>query len=393
MSKAVPIIGMGAICAAGNTIASAKKGVYAGHDNLTPLSLFDSGLKIPPLSGQVLALEENAVGPNRTAQLAYAAVREALSGLHKRKGLTLGFVVATTVGGITRSELFYKAYKTDPLKLSRAATECAGHEPAALSGFLCENFDGTGFYTLSTACSTGLHAVGLAKRLIQAKAFDLCCAVGSDALSILTIRGFSSLMLLDPTGCKPFDKNRKGTSLGEGAGAVCLASDDACKLLDVKPLAYVSGWGASADCHHMTAPHPAGLGAITAVTAALDEAAIAPADIGMIATHGTATPDNDVAEIRAMQKVFGTVPPFCSMKRSLGHTLAASGIIEAVFAVSAMKDNCVPHTAGFTDLDETIGIAPQSKQKAGIRHVLKNSFGFGGNNAAAVFSLSNEQGL
>jgi len=389
LSKAIPIVGMGAICAAGTDIAAAKRSVYEGRDNLSPLSLFDSGLKVAPLSGQVASLPHFAIGPHRTAQLAFCAVSEALSGFSDRKGLSLGFVVATTVGGMTRSELFYKAYKADPSELHQAATECAAHEPSALSGFLCETFGGLGFHTLSTACSTGLHAVGLAKRLIQNNTFDLCCAVGSDGLSLLTIRGFSSLMLLDPTGCKPFDKNRKGTSLGEGAGAICLASDKACEILNVKPLAFVCGWGASADCHHMTAPHPQGLGAQKAVRAALHEAEIPASDIGMIATHGTATPDNDAAEIGAMKKIFDKVPPFCSMKRSLGHTLAASGIIESIFAICAMKDKCVPVTAGFSESDEAIGLVPQSRENIAISHVLKNSFGFGGNNAAAIFSLSN----
>lgn len=378
---------MGAVSCAGIGIASAKAAVYEGRDCLVPLSIFESGLKIPPLSGQIANLPKEFSGPNKTARLALCAASEALAAIADRKGLSLGLVVATTVGGMTRSELFYRAYKADPSAITTASEELFGHEPTALSGFLCEKFHATGFHTLSTACSTGLHAIGMAKRLVERNVYDLCCAVGSDALSMLTIRGFSSLMLLDPTGCKPFDKRRAGTSLGEGAGAMLVASERAAETLGASPLGYVCGWGASADCHHMTAPHPAGLGAQKAVRAALDEAELTPHDIAMIASHGTATPDNDSSEITAMRQVFGEVPPVCSMKRTLGHTLAASGILEAVFALCAMQDKCVPATGGFEQIDDAIGIAPQGHGGIALRRCLKNSFGFGGNNAAAVFSV------
>jgi 3-oxoacyl-(acyl-carrier-protein) synthase len=387
----IPIIGMGAVSCAGIGVTAGKEAVFEGRDLLAPLSLFETGLKTPPLSGQVDELPNEYFAPNKTASLALCATSEALAGIadtrNRRRGLSLGFVVATTVAGMTRSELFYKAFKADPSALSTAAEELFCHEPAALSGFLCEKFKGNGFHTLSTACSTGLHAIGMAKRLVENKVYDLCCAVGSDALSLLTIRGFSSIMLIDPTGCKPFDRRRAGTSLGEGAGAMLVASEKAAESLGADPVGFVGGWGASADCHHMTAPHPQGLGAQKAVRAALDEAGIMPQDIGMIASHGTATPDNDASEMAAMKEIFGTVPPFCSMKRTLGHTLAASGILEAVFAVCAMRDGRVPHTGGFEQTDDAIGLVPQGRTGIVVRRCLKNSFGFGGNNAAAVFSL------
>jgi 3-oxoacyl-(acyl-carrier-protein) synthase len=389
----LPIIGMGAVSCAGIGVAAGEEAVYDGRDCLAPLSIFETGLKTPPLCGQVTGLAKEFSAPNKTASLAMFAVSEALSGIRDvehRKGLSLGFVVATTVAGMTRSELFYKEYKADPAALSKASEELFCHEPVALSGFLCRKFNGNGFHTLSTACSTGLHAIGMAKRLVENNVYDLCCAVGSDALSILTLRGFSSLMLIDPTGCKPFDRKRAGTSLGEGAGAMLVASQKTAESLGVRPIAFVNGWGASADCHHMTAPHPQGIGAQKAVRAALDEAGIGPQDIAMIATHGTATPDNDTSEIAAMKEVFGTVPPFCSMKRTLGHTLAASGILEAVYAVCAMRQGRLPRTGGFEQLDDAIGLAPSAGPGVASGPCLKNSFGFGGNNAAAVFSLQEE---
>jgi len=379
------------VCAAGSGVDAGCAAIYKGKDCLTPLSIFESGLKTAPLSGQVQNLRDDFKSPNRTIALAAIAASEALETFTNRKGLSFGLVFATTVGGITRSELFYKAYKADPNAVSTAAQELAYHEPCAASGWLCEKFELNGFFTVSTACSTGLHAVGMAKRLVEQNVFDACLAVGADTLSLLTIRGFSSLMLIDPSGCKPFDRRRAGTSLGEGAGAMLVASERAADALGAAPLGWISGWGASADCHHMTAPHPTGAGAQKAVQAALGEAGLAAKDIDMIASHGTATPDNDRSEISAMRAVFGEPPPFFSLKRTLGHTLAASGILEAVFAVRALKDGIVPPTAGFEVADEAIGAAPSLYRTATMRRVLKNSFGFGGNNAAAVFSLSKEQ--
>jgi 3-oxoacyl-(acyl-carrier-protein) synthase len=385
----IPIIGLGAVSAAGYGSRAAFDAVAAGRDCLTSLTLFDSALKQVPLCGQVPgdpAQLCDTTPPNRTAALALLAARESLAGLPDRGGLRLGMVLATTVGGMTRSELFYKMIKTDPATIDQAGAELAYHEPSAVAGWLARQIGACGFHTISTACSSGLHAIGMAMRLVESGRYDLCCAIGSDALSLLTVRGFASLMLIDFAGCKPFDRNRVGISLGEGAGALLLARPDTAAARVLQPLAYAAGWGASADCHHMTAPHPEGEGARRAVCTALADAGIAPAAVDLIAAHGTATPDNDLAEIRAMQKIFGTVPPFCSMKRSLGHTLAASGTLETVCAIQALQNSLIPATAGFNEPDEKIGPAPAAGGRAPLQYVLKNAFGFGGNNAAMIFS-------
>jgi 3-oxoacyl-(acyl-carrier-protein) synthase len=136
----------------------------------------------------------------------------------------------------------------------------------------------------------------------------------------------------------------------------------------------------------MTAPHPEGEGARKAIENALRDAGVSPAEIDLVVTHGTATPDNDLAEIKALTQVFDPLPAFCSMKRTLGHTLAASGALEAVFAVKALEEGAFPGTGGFEQLDEAIGIAPVTAGRGKIRNVLKNSFGFGGNNATLILS-------
>jgi 3-oxoacyl-[acyl-carrier-protein] synthase-1 len=384
---AIPVIGMGTVCSAGYGVHTGFAAVSEGKDGCVPLSVLDTGLKQTPLCGEVKERsQETLEAPNATTGFALHAAREACEKLPQNHGLRLGLVLATTVAGMTRSEQFYRTLRENADVVRQAAGILAFHEPTAVSGVVAARINACGFHTISTACSTGLHAVGMAKRLIEHDVYDLCCAVGADALSLLTVRGFARLMLIDFDGCKPFDKRRVGISLGEGAGALLLASAAAQEKLGIEPAGYVAGWGASADGYHMTAPHPEGRGARRAVEKALEEAQVAPEDIGFIAAHGTATPDNDVAEIKAMQSIFSKLPPFGSMKRSLGHTLAASGALEAVFALQAMQESIILPTAGFEQTDDAIGIAPSAKKQADMRHVLKNSFGFGGNNAAVVFS-------
>ena len=387
----IPILGIGAVCSAGYGVNTGYKAISEGIDSLSPLSLFECGLKETPPCGEVKEELVDKTVPNRTIGLAMPAVQEALAPVNNPGELRFGVVVATTVAGMTRSELFYRELRNDAGYIKNADKELAYHEPTALSSFLASNFNATGFHTISTACSSGLHAIGMAKRLIEQNRYDLCLAVGVDALSLLTIRGFASLMLIDFTGCKPFDKRRVGISLGEGAGALLLGSGKAVEQLNLTPVAAVSGWGASADCHHMTAPHPEGDGAIRATSAALKEAGITPAEISMIAAHGTGTPNNDLSEIKAMQALFDPMPPFCSMKRTLGHTLAASGALEAVFAACALNDNKVPATAGFEIPDKAVGAEPSPGEEKELKHILKNSFGFGGNNAAVVISEWKEE--
>jgi 3-oxoacyl-(acyl-carrier-protein) synthase len=309
-----------------------------------------------------------------------------MGGLTLPRSFRLGVVTATTVAGITRSELFYRNQLTDPTVLRHAATELAFHEPTALTGTIVRECNGLGGYSLSTACSTGVHAIGMAMRLIERGYFDGCVAVGSDALAILTIRGFASLTLLDAQGCRPFDAQRAGISLGEGAGALLLMSSRAAKNLGMTPLAMLSGWGASADCHHMTAPHPGGEGALKAMRMALSAGGVSEEQVDLIISHGTATPDNDAAEIGALKQLFTTPPPFCSLKRTLGHTLAASGVLETVLGIRAMQSNHIPPTAGFTMVDESIGLAPSPAKSQRIEVIVKNAFGFGGNNASLLIT-------
>lgn len=386
----VPIISYGAICSAGETVAKGFEKVRHGTDCLRPLRGLQTGLEKPPLCAQLSQTAENDIrnspAPNRSAALAHEALSQALDGIDFGKSFRTGIVFATTVAGMTRSEQWYRETVNDEAVLSDASSHLAYHEPTAIAGYLAARFGIQGVHTLSTACSTGLHAIGMAKRLVERGTYDICVAVGTDALSILTVRGFAGLLLLDPQGCRPFDAHRAGISLGEGAGAMVLVSEEVLSKTGMQPKAFAAGWGASADSYHMTAPHPQGNGAKMAVAQALADATLDESVVDCIAAHGTGTPDNDSAEIAAMRSIFSSLPPFFSIKRTIGHTLAASGILEAIFSVCALEKGAIPATGGFSTTDESIGAAPASAQEKELRCILKNSFGFGGNNAALLLT-------
>lgn len=385
----VYIAGTGVICSAGYGTDVGFSAVRSGLDYLKPFLPAELHSPVIPLCATIecdLDLLAGREGLFRSLALATVATDEAMSPLADTGGMRIGVVAATTVGGISQTEKAYRLYRHDTSAVTSLAIDSAVHEPSVLSADLCRRIGGCGFHTVSTACSSGLHAAGLAKRLIEREYYDACLAVGADAHSITTIKGFGSLTLLDPSGCRPFDKNRAGISLGEGAGALLLVSEKAVERCSRPPRAVFRGWGASSDCYHMTAPHPDGNGARAAIEAALTEAEISPDTIDCIVSHGTGTPDNDKAEIATLKSLFSPLPPFCSMKRTLGHTLAASGILETALAVEMMHESFIPPTAGFSEIDEQIGVAPATSHTRSIRHILKNAFGFGGNNAAVIIS-------
>jgi 3-oxoacyl-(acyl-carrier-protein) synthase len=242
--------------------------------------------------------------------------------------------------------------------------------------------------TVSTACSAGAMAIAAAAELILAGEADLMLAGGSDSLCRLTLNGFGSLLLLDPSGCRPFDARRAGISLGEGAAMLVLETEETARARGARILARLTGWGASCDAWHATAPHPEGRGAFAAMQKALERAGLQPADIDFVCAHGTGTPDNDAMEAKALKRLWGDgLPPVASTKRFFGHTLAASGAIKAVICIQALQEQHIPANLGFEQPDPGLGLEPVRQfQPRNLSHLLSNSFGFGGNNVVLVLS-------
>lgn len=393
MSARFPVItGQGVIAAPGTTVEEIWRAVASGACGLRPLSLFTS-----PRYGQIpvgeIPFDLQALGApqrgSRSDKLAWLAVRDAVraAGLDLgRAGDRTGVVLGCSVGGSYDSEKFLVTL----LKKGRMRP-CATrfHECSAPVDLVANSFGCYGpSFAISTACSSGGLAIATAADLIQSGAADVVITGGTDSLSRTTWAGFHSLLLVDAEGCRPFDVERGGMSFGEGAAALVLESEAHARERGATILARLTGWGASCDAYHATAPHPDGQGAVAAMQAALRRANLRPHDIHYINAHGTGTRDNDLTEARAMQAVFGTrVPPFSSTKRVFGHALAASGALEAVVCIEALRHQQQPGNPGFRQRDSAIGLSPVERTRAArLTHVMSNSFGFGGNNAAVVFS-------
>jgi 3-oxoacyl-[acyl-carrier-protein] synthase I len=386
------ITGLGIVAATGCGVGATWTAIRGGKSGLKPLTLFAS-----PRYGQILAGEAQSdltslgapAHGSRSDQLGWLAAREAIGSAEidfKTCAERAGVVLGCSVGGSFDSERFL----TTLIKRGKMrARPTRFHECVSVVDLIADEFGLFGpSMAVATACSSGALAIATAAEMIQASEADVMLAGGADSLSRMTWGGFHSLLLVDAAGCRPFDTGRAGTSLGEGAGVLVLEAEEFARRRGATILARLSGWGASCDAHHATAPHPEGAGAVTAMQSALRRAGLESSAINYVNAHGTGTRDNDLAESKALKTVFGDhVPPVSSTKRFFGHALAASGAIEAVVCVEALRRQEIPPNPGFTTLDPAIGLEPVTTlRSAPLMHVMSNSFGFGGNNAVLIFS-------
>lgn len=388
--RRIVVTGLGIISAAGCGVGEVWQTVRNGVSGLRPLTLFPSPRYGHVPVGQVTANVDRLAGKvrgSRSDKLAWIAAREAVAEAGGRLPADrLGVVLGATVGGMLGTEKFV----ADRLQHKRASYGVLRfHECGTSVDLIARELGAQGpVLTFSTACSGGAMAIGVAGELIANGEADMVLAGGCDSLCRLTLNGFGSLLLLDPQGCRPFDAARAGICLGEGAAVLVLEAEDTARARGAKALALLSGWGSSCDAFHATGPHPEGTGALAAMQGALKSAQLMPTEISYINAHGTGTRDNDLMEGKALRQLFNqTPPPVSSTKRCFGHTLGASGAIKAVVCVRALQEQILPPSVGFGATDPEIGIEPiREGRKATIRHVLSNSFGFGGNNVALVLS-------
>ena len=393
MAARSPVItGLGIVAAPGCGIDAVWNAIRSGASGLKCLSLFPSRrygqVPVGEVQHNLIALGA-PMHASRSDRLGWLAAREAilsstvaLPTCAERAGVLLG----CSVGGSFDSERFL----TTLMKRGQMrARPTRFHECVSVVDLIADEFGLLGpSLAVATACSSGALAIATAAELIQAGEADVMVAGGADSLSRMTWGGFHSLLLIDAAGCRPFDASRAGTSLGEGAGVLVLEAEEFARRRGATVLARLNGWGASCDAHHATAPHPEGVGATTAMQAALRRAGLEPSAIDYVNAHGTGTRDNDLAESKALRAVFGNrLPPVSSTKRFFGHALAASGAIEAVVCIEALRHQELPPNPGFSTIDPAIGLEPIARlQRATLTHVMSNSFGFGGNNVVLIFS-------
>lgn len=385
--SSILITGMGVVSATGTGLEASLRSMAAGERNVDPLTLFDSPVQLP-------VFEVRGVPPRqtpdrmRTMDLLELALEEALAqaNLSSNSGLRIGVALGTTVACQLNDLDFYSTWRK---------TGCApmGSVDGYLRGNLAEavaaklGADGPALVVVN-ACSSGTDAIGAAMSWLNAGLCDIAIAGGADELNRIPLAGFKALGVASDEPCAPFDANRKGLNLGEGAGVLVLETAESAVRRGVKSSVRVCGYGSSSDAYHLTAPHPEGEGLIRAINAALKQAAIQPSDIAFVNAHGTSTPDNDQVEGRALLKVFGPDIKVLSTKGYTGHTLGAAGGIEAVFTAAGLSNGWIPGSAGFQTLDEKIGLFPTlGNTEISGRYALSTSLAFGGNNAALVIGL------
>lgn len=327
---------------------------------------------------------------SRTALLSAIAAKEALqnAGIESLKGLRCGFISANTVGGMDKTEDFFADFLSNSQK--GRLRNLVNHECGAATELVADVL-GIKHYvsTISTACSSSANSIFFGARLIKQNQLDLVIAGGTDALTRFTLNGFNTLMILDQQYCQPFDENRRGLNLGEGAGYVVLVSEKLANSLNKKPVAVLSGYCNANDAYHQTASSPDGTGSYLAMKGALELSGINPADIDYINLHGTGTQNNDIAEGTAIKLLFeGRYPKMSSTKSFTGHTLGASGGIEAVFSVLALQHGLIYPNLRFETQMVSLPFKPETVFSKGekVNHVLSNSFGFGGNCSSLIFS-------
>lgn len=388
-------MGLGCVSAIGNTVTENFNSLQKSISGIASLTLFESIHKNNLLVGEV-KLSSNELAANtglsknnsRTTLLGALAAKEALAHANLKKIWRTGLISATTVGGMDRTENFMEDFLQD--ETSGDLNEVRHHECGSSTEQIAELLGVRDFIsTINTACSSSVNSIMLAARLIKQDKLDVVVAGGTDALTKFTLNGFNTLMILDKNHCRPFDSNRQGLNLGEGAGYVVLVSDRIMKEEQLKSLALVSGYANTNDAFHQTASSPEGRGSYQAMTEALAMANLQPSDINYINLHGTGTLNNDGSEGTAVQRLFGdNVPAASSTKAYTGHTLGASGGVEAIYSILALQHKCVFPNLRFETKIPELNFTPQKEFQQGlsINHVLSNSFGFGGNCSSIIFS-------
>ena len=379
---------MGIISPLGTGLAKTLTALREARDCVRPVTAFDTTSCRSKTAGQVIELRgdggRKAKGLHRASHMMIHAVREAVAG-------DPGFapelmVIGTTSGGMSFGEQFYRA-QVEKRRLRERAALLANYPPqkAALDAMQAGGFRAP-LRIIANACASGTNAVGHAFRLVRAGLHRRVLCGGYDVISELVFTGFDSLQAATPDKVRPFDKGRSGLVLGEGAAVLALEDLDSARQRGAPILAEVTGYGISTDNHHLTQPHPSGIGPELAMRRALDDAALTPGEVDYINAHGTATTFNDASEGLAIAKVFGARVPVSSTKGMMGHSLGAAGAVEAVFSVLAIRHGFLPPNINYRDADSAweLNIVANAAREARVGCAVSNSFGFGGTNATIV---------
>ncbi len=404
------ITGMGVICPCGNDLETAWSAIVAGKSGIGPITHFDAAAHDSRIAGEVRNFDPKAWLGGRRSREAHTFIHYTLAAAKmavdhagfaptEAEKLRTATIVGVGFGGIGMIE------EGDRLLLAKGPRRISPYFIPAIIGNLAAGqvtmafgLKGPSFATTS-ACASGAHAIGEGFLGIAHGVYDACIAGGAEAaITELAIAGFNQMRALSvhndepQRASRPFDRNRDGFVIAEGAAIVVMEEHDAARARGAEILAEVVGYGATSDAHHITQPPEQGEGAQRAMRAALDVARLAPDSVGYINAHGTATPTGDLSELQAIRHVFGDTATkgklrISSTKSITGHLLGAAGALETVLSVMAIQRGCAPPTINLDDpMVESVGmnLVPHEAQSCDLSVAMNNSFGFGGSNACLV---------
>lgn len=394
----VVITGAGIITALGCGWRTNADGFRAGRTAFRPVTLFDVTRQRAKMAAEISlndSLPETKLGArqrsrlDRASKLLLFAANEAWQQSGWEPMDYLPIVLGTTSGGMSLGEAYYRQATQTPDKDRWQPTRVSHYQAQRQALDLAEAFQFQGPVTIiANACASGANAIGHAWHLVRTGQAERVFTGGYDAISHLVFSGFDSLQALSTTSCRPFDANRDGLALGEGAAMLTIETLDSAQKRGAEILAEIVGYGAATDSHHLTQPHPQGTAAIVTMNAAARAANVGPAQIGYVNAHGTATPLNDGAEAAAINTWAGAHAanfPVSSTKASIGHLLGAAGAVEALICAMALREQWLPPTMTIEDVDPICAFPIICEPRdAKFDYALTNSFGFGGANATLI---------
>ena len=394
--KRVVVTGAGTVNALAHDLAGTYAAFRAGRTGIGPLTFRDAdrltiriGAEVQNWRPEVYFAGADLPLYDRFTQYALAAAREAMraAGLKGPLGVRAGAILGTAAGGIGTWEDSYRTVfaagrnRVSPLVVPRLM-----HNAAVSHLSMTYGLQGPVF-TVASACASANHAMGLALQMIRSGAADVMLTGGSEAMLCFGgIKAWEGLRVLAPDACRPFSANRTGMVIGDGAAVLVFEAEDHARARGARVLAEVAGFGMTADAGDIVAPSVDG--AARAMRAALEDAGMAPADVGYINAHGTGTAANDRTESAAIRQVFGaTPPPVSSTKAMHGHAIGATGALEALACLMALGQGVLPPTVGYQDPDPdcALDVVANTARPAAVAAALSNAFAFGGLNAVLAF--------
>lgn len=392
----VVVTGIGVISAIGNNVEENLKGLRNCKTGIGKAQFLNSKYADELLFGEVklsdqelhsLAGNFDIPGLTRTELLAFMAFREAVSSAQlseeELKSFETALLSGTTVGGMVEMEAIYADANTN----TSPSPYVNSYRSGAQTLQLAKAFGLRGYTdTMNTACSSSANSIMLGARMIKAGKCKRAIVGGVDSLAKYTVNGFNSLQIFSDEITRPFDANRKGLNLGEGAAYLVLEREEDAVGKEI--WGEIRGYGNSNDAYHPSSMSPEAVGVKGAINGALQTAGISPSDVSYVNAHGTGTENNDYTEVHGMNQIFEVVPTYASTKSYTGHTLAAAGAIEAVYSLLSIKHQETYPTLNWQTQMPEFSSKPQTEfvANAKIDHVLSNSFGFGGNCSSLLIS-------